>query len=344
MKSVVIAIGGNALVHCCEKETTHEQVLKARKVATQVVQLACEGYKIVVTHGNGPQVGFQLLLSEAAASLPRRSLDVCDACTQGETGYLLQQALNSELRHAGLPMPVVTVVTQCLVSLDDPAMLRPSKPIGPFYSQAEAEDLRQRFGWTIVMDAQRGYRRVVPSPLPLEIIELEVIRQLFNAGALVIACGGGGIPVAWKNDELVGVEAVIDKDFSSSLLASHLETDLFLIGTDTDHVYVDYKKPSQLALHETDTMTLEHYLHEGQFAAGSMGPKIEAVLEFVRGGGMEAVIGSCDELRAALDGTAGTHVTLAREEHFSELPVRPPTRTSTTPVGAPVGLKFNRWV
>ena len=332
MKSMVIAIGGNALVHCCEKESTKQQFLKAHKVAKQIVELARKGYRIVIMHGNGPQVGFQLLLSEAASGLPRRSLDVCDACTQGETGYLLQQALNSELRQAGLAIPVVTVVTQCLVSLNDPAMSRPTKPVGPFYSQAEAEECKRRYDWTIVMDAERGYRRVVPSPRPIEIIELEVIRELFDAGALVIACGGGGIPVAWKGEDLVGVEAVIDKDLSSSLLASQLETDLFLIGTDTDCVYVDYKKASQQALHETDTMTLERHLRVGQFAAGSMGPKIEAALEFVRGGGSEAVIGSCDDLCAALDGIAGTHVTLAREEHFPELPVRPPTRSGLMPV------------
>ncbi len=344
MKNVVIAVGGNALVHCCEKETVQEQALKARKVAEQIVHLAGEGYRIVVTHGNGPQVGFQLLLSEAASGLPRRSLDVCDACTQGETGYLLQKALNSELRHAGLTMPVVTVVTQCLVSLNDPAMSRPTKPIGPFYTKEQAEDFKRRLGWTIGMDADRGYRRVVPSPRPLEILELEVIRQLFTAGALVIACGGGGIPVAWKNDELMGVEAVIDKDLSSSLLASQLETELFAIGTDTDCVYVDYKKPSQKALHETDTTTLEQYLRAGEFAAGSMGPKIESVLEFLRAGGTEAIIGSCDDLCAALDGIAGTHVTLPGQEHFPDLPLRPPTRTVITPVGARAGLKFNRRV
>jgi len=253
-------------------------------------------------------------------------------CTQGETGYILQQALNSELRHAGLAMPVVTVVTQCLVSLKDPAMRRPTKPIGPFYTQAEAEECKRRYGWTIVMDAERGYRRVVPSPRPLEIIELEVIRELFHAGALVIACGGGGIPVAWKGDDLVGVEAVIDKDLSSSLLATELETDLFLIGTDTDSVYLDYKKESQKALHETDTAALERHLREGQFAAGSMAPKINAVLQFVRGGGTEAIIGSCDDLCGALDGMAGTRVTLAHEEHFPELPVRPPTRADLAPV------------
>jgi carbamate kinase len=332
MKSMVIAIGGNALVHCCEKEGTQEQIVKAHNVARQIVQLACKGYRIVVTHGNGPQVGFQLLLTEAATNLPRRPLDVCDACTQGETGYILQQALNSELRHAGLAMPVVTVVTQCLVSLNDPAMSRPTKPVGPFYTQAEAEECKRRYGWTIVMDAERGYRRVVPSPRPLEIIELEVTRELFEAGALVIACGGGGIPVAWKDDELVGVEAVIDKDLSSSLLASQLETDMFVIGTDTDCAYVDYKKASQQALHETDTMTLERHLRAGQFAAGSMGPKIEAALEFVRSGGTEAIIGSCDDLCGALDGTAGTHVTLSHQERFPDLPVCPPTRSGPVTV------------
>jgi carbamate kinase len=309
MKNMILAIGGNALIHPSEKGTMSEQLVNARRVAAQVVRLIRNGYKIVLTHGNGPQVGAELLLTERAAGLvPGRSLDVCDASTQGEMGYLLQQALKSELKLAEWDVPVITVVTQCLVSLDDPAMSNPTKPVGRFFTQAEAEERKRQFGWTMVMDAQRGYRRVVPSPRPLQIIELEAIRNLFESGALVIACGGGGIPVAWVNGDLAGVEAVIDKDLASSLLASQLGVELFVIGTDTDYVYLDYKKSSQRALHRISPVELENYQREGQFAPGSMGPKIESVLQFLRWGGKEAIIASCDGLCQAIEGSAGTHV------------------------------------
>ena len=314
MKTMVLAIGGNSLIHSGEKGTVREQLANARRVAVQVVQLIRQGYRIILTHGNGPQVGAELLLSErAAGAVPGHPLDVCDASTQGEMGYLLQQALHSELRRGSLRVPVVTVVTQCVVSLDDAAMKNPSKPVGRFYTRAEAEECRRQYGWTIVMDANRGYRRVVPSPHPLEIIELEAIQHLVKFGALVIACGGGGIPVAWANGDLVGVEAVIDKDLASSLLASKLGVDLFVIGTDTDYVYLDYKKPSQLPLYRIGAADLERHARAGQFPPGSMGPKVESVLHFLRGGGKEAVIASIDELSMAVAGAAGTHVLPAAE-------------------------------
>jgi len=314
MKSMVLAIGGNSLIPSSEKGTILQQLTNARRVAAQVVGLIRDGYKIVLTHGNGPQVGAELLLSEHAVGLvPTHPLDVCDASTQGEMGYLLQQTLCSELKRAGLHAPVVTVVTQCLVSFDDPAMSHPTKPIGPFYTKAEAEDRKRLLGWAIVEDANRGYRRVVPSPRPLKILELDVIQHLVRFGALVIACGGGGIPVAWVNNNLVGVEAVIDKDFASALLASKLGVDVFLIGTDTDHVFLDYKKPSQRALQRIDTEELERYRKDGQFSPGSMEPKVEAVLEFLRRGGTEAIIASCDKLCVAVEGADGTHIVPKRK-------------------------------
>ncbi len=309
MKRMVLAIGGNSLIHSGEKGTIREQLSNARRVAAEVVHLIRQGYRIILTHGNGPQVGAELLLSERAMGVvPGHPLDVCDASTQGEMGYLLQQALHTELKRAGFHVPVVTVVTQCLVSLDDPAMRNPSKPIGRFYTQAEAQERRCQYGWTIVMDANRGYRRVVPSPHPLEILELEAIQQLVKSGVLVIACGGGGIPVAWVNGDLVGVEAVIDKDLASSLLASKLGVESFVIGTDTDYVYLDYKKPSQQALQRIAAAELERHAHAGQFPPGSMGPKVESVLQFLRAGGTEAIIASVDELSAAVAGAAGTHI------------------------------------
>jgi carbamate kinase len=309
MNSLVLAIGGNSLIPSGEKGTILQQLANARRVAAQIVRLIRDGYKTVLTHGNGPQVGAEVQLSEHAAGLvPTHPLDVCDASTQGEMGYLLQQTLCSELKRVGLHVPVVTVVTQCLVSLDDPAMSHPTKPIGPFYTEAEAEDRKRLLGWTIVEDAKRGYRRVVPSPRPLEILELDVIQHLVKFGALVIACGGGGIPVAWVNNNLVGVEAVIDKDFASALLASKLGVQFFLIGTDADHVFLNYKKPSQQALHRIDADELERYRQAGQFSPGSMGPKVEAALQFLRGGGTEAIITSCDKLCAAVEGAEGTHI------------------------------------
>src|SRR5581483_10851771 len=235
MRTMLLAIGGNSLIRAGEKGTVAEQLANTRRTAAEVVKLISAGYRLVITHGNGPQVGAALLRSERAASqVPGLPLDVCDAATQGEIGYLLQQSLTNELTLAGLRVPVVTVLTQCVVSSDDPAMQHPSKPIGPFYSRDDAEERKRQFGWAIVEDAARGYRRVVPSPAPIEIVELEVIRELVNDGALVIACGGGGIPVVRSEGGLKGVEAVIDKDRASALLAASLCADMFVISTDTD--------------------------------------------------------------------------------------------------------------
>jgi carbamate kinase len=249
------------------------------------------------------------LRSERAASqVPGQPLDVCDASTQGEIGYLLQQSLNTELRLAGLPVPVVTVLTQVVVSLDDPAMKHPTKPIGPFYSRADAEDRKRLLSWEIVEDAARGYRRVVPSPEPLDIMELEIIRNLMERDVLVIACGGGGIPVAWREGSLQGVEAVIDKDRASALLASRLGVDQFVISTDTDYVYLDYKKPTQRPLHTVGCGELQKCADAGHFPPGNMGPKVESVLRFLMQGGREAIITSCENLFSAVSGPVGTHV------------------------------------
>lgn len=309
MKTILLAIGGNSLIRAGEKGNFAEQLANARRTAAQVVALYRSGYRVVLTHGNGPQVGAALLRSERAASqVPGHPLDVCDACTQGEIGYILQQALESELCTAGLRIPVVTVITQSVVSAGDAAMQHPTKPIGPFYSRADAEDRKRQFGWEIVEDASRGYRRVVPSPEPIEIVELGVIQELVERGVLVIACGGGGIPVIWKDGRLEGLEAVIDKDRASALLASHLGVDLFVISTDTDYVYLNYKKPNQLPLRQITSADLQKYLEAGHFPPGNMGPKIESVLRFLRNGGKEAIITSCENLGNAVAGSAGTHI------------------------------------
>ena len=309
MKTMLLAVGGNSLIRAGEKGTIAEQRANAQRTAAQIVGLIRAGYRIVLTHGNGPQVGAELLRSERGASqVPGLPLDVCGASTQGEIGYLLQQSLESELQLAGLHVPVATVISQSLVSLDDPSMKHPSKPIGPFYSRADAEERRRLFGWAIVEDAARGYRRVVASPEPIEIVELEVIRDLVEQGVLVIACGGGGIPVVWNSGRLQGVEAVIDKDRASALLATRLGADLFVISTDTDCVYLDYKKPAQRALRQVRAAELEEYAKAGHFPPGNMGPKIESVLRFLRDGGKEAVITSCENLCQAVAGSAGTHM------------------------------------
>ncbi|HEX6803922.1 MAG TPA: carbamate kinase [Terriglobales bacterium] len=319
---MLLAVGGNSLIRAGEKGTTSEQLANARRTAAEIVKLVGQ-YRMVITHGNGPQVGAALLRSERGASqVPGHPLDVCDACTQGEIGYLLQQSLDTELRLAGLHLPVVTVLTQVIVSLDDPAMQNPTKPIGPFYSRADAEERRARYGWQIVEDAARGYRRVVPSPEPVEILELEIIRDLVNQDALVIACGGGGIPVAWQDGRLQGVEAVIDKDRASALLATTLGVDLFVISTDTDFVYLDYKQPNQRPLCQVSVSDLQDFADAGHFPPGNMGPKVESVLRFLKHGGGEAIITSDGKLGGAIAGKAGTHV-LASHRQNSERDFEP---------------------
>jgi carbamate kinase len=308
-KAILLAIGGNSLIRAGEKGTIAEQFANARLTATAVVGLMRAGYQIVITHGNGPQVGASLLRSERAADqVPGQTLDVCVAATQGEIGYVLQQSLESELEAAKLPVPVVTVLTQCLVGADDPAMLHPTKPIGPFYSQPEAEERKRTLGWDIVEDAARGYRRVVPSPNPVDIVELDAIRDLVRHGALVIACGGGGIPVLRENGRLRGVEAVIDKDRASALLATRLGLDVLAISTDEPCVYLDYKQSSQRPLSITVAQEMEAHYAAGHFPAGNMGPKVESALRFLRNGGKHAVITSYERLLDAFAGRAGTHI------------------------------------
>lgn len=308
-RTALVAVGGNSLIRAGEKGTIAEQRANTARTAESIVQIIRLGYRVVVTHGNGPQVGAALIRSERAADqVYTQPLDVCVASTQGEIGYLLQQSLRQELAFAGLNTPVVTALTQVVVSPDDPAMLRPSKPIGPFYSAREAAAKRDALGWNIVEDAARGYRRVVPSPEPLEIIEEEVIRQLIAVGAIVIAVGGGGVPVVRTNRGLQGVDAVIDKDRASALLASKLNADLFIISTDADRVYVNFKKPGQRPIGRATVSDMQRHYDDGQFPPGNMGPKIESALRFLRAGGREVIITSYERLLDAVRGEAGTHI------------------------------------
>ena len=308
-KTALVAVGGNSLIRAGETGTVAEQLANARRTAHAMVGLIRLGYRLVITHGNGPQVGAQLLRSERASDqVYGQTLDVCGAASQGEIGYLLEQCLRNELADAGIDVPVVSLVTQTVVSLDDPAMQRPSKPIGPFYSRSDAEQKKRQHGWHIVEDAARGYRRVVPSPEPLEIVELDVVRSLVARGVLVVSTGGGGIPVTRVGGQLQGVEAVIDKDRASALLASELGVDLFAISTDTDYVYLSYRKPAQQPLTYVTAEQLEEYHRAGHFPAGSMGPKVESVIQFLRRGGREAVITTFDLLCDAVAGRAGTRI------------------------------------
>ena len=319
---MLIAVGGNSLIRAGEKGTIAEQLANARRTAAAIVGLIQDGFHLVVTHGNGPQVGAQLLRSERAADqVPAQPLDVCGAASQGEIGYLLSQSLQDELAIAGEHVRVVSLVTQSIVSATDPAMKQPSKPIGPFYSRVQAEERKRLLGWEIVEDASRGYRRVVPSPEPVEIVELDVIRSLVSQGVLVVACGGGGIPVVRENGDLHGVEAVIDKDRASDLLASQLGVDVFAISTDTDYVYLDDKKPTQRPLTRVTASDLRQHYSAGHFPPGNMGPKVESALHFLQAGGKEVVITSYEHLRDAVAGRAGTHILPDAEGITRRLPV-----------------------
>jgi len=308
-KTALVAVGGNSLIRAGEKGTIAEQLANTRRTAEAIAGLVRLGYGLVITHGNGPQVGAQLLRSERASDVVYgQTLDVCGAASQGEIGYLLVQALENELAASGIDVPVASLVTQTVVSADDPAMQHPSKPIGPFYSRADAEEKKRLLGWQIVEDAARGYRRVVPSPEPVEIVELEVIRSLVKRGVLVVSTGGGGIPVVRESDRLRGVEAVVDKDRASALLATELGVDLFAITTDTDFVYLNYRKPGQVPLRRVTTSQLEEYGRAGHFPPGNMGPKVESVLRFLRSGGKEAIVTSQELLSESVMGLAGTHI------------------------------------
>ncbi len=311
-KLVLVAVGGNALIRAGQKGTAQEQFENAVDTARAVVRLLKAGHRVVLTHGNGPQVGASLTRSEVAAPYAYRlPLDCCVAATQGEIGYVLQYAMWQALQAEGMHTPVVTLITQVRVDAGDPAFARPTKPIGPFYTRDVAERYRDLFEWHMAEDSSRGYRRVVPSPEPKEIVELEAIQACVDRGLVVIAGGGGGIPVFNDHDITKGVEAVIDKDYTSAILALQLKADLFVIATDVDRVCLDYKRATQRPV---DVLTLDEckrYQAAGQFPAGSMGPKISAAVVFVERGGSTAIITDHEHLYDAVQGQGGTRITAA---------------------------------
>lgn len=309
----VVAIGGNSLIKDPRRVSEEAQAETLRETSRYLADMIAEGWDIAIGHGNGPQVGFILRRAEVAAKyegIHEVPLDVCGAESQGSIGYGLQQALQNELYHRGIQKNVCTIITQTLVDRDDPAFQHPSKPIGGFMDEQEARRREQEMGWTVVEDAGRGWRRVVPSPMPKEIVELDSIRLLIEAGIVVITVGGGGIPVVDIGDgEYRGVAAVIDKDYASSLLARAIQADLFLIATAVEKVALYYGHPEQRWV---DRMTLEEakrYLAEGvHFAPGSMAPKIQAVIWYLEAGGKEALITSPENIGRALHGETGTRI------------------------------------
>ena len=275
---IVVALGGNAILRSKQLNNYGEQFENIRRTCAQIAQLVAEGYQPMLTHGNGPQVGTLLIQNEAASSIvPAVPLDVCGAATQGQIGYMIQQALKNEMRARGLARPVISVVTQVLVDADDPAFAMPVKPIGPFLPRAVAEQRVRERGETWTEVDARGWRKLVPSPQPLGIVEVDVIHALLDAGAVVIACGGGGVPVLRRPDgRLEGVEAVIDKDSAAARLALEVRAGALLILTDVPGVAVDFGKPTQQFLRRVKLTELEHLLVREQFSAGSMGPKVRA--------------------------------------------------------------------
>lgn len=304
---VVVALGGNAILQPGQSGTATEQVENIRTACRQIAQMAVQGWQLVLTHGNGPQVGNRLIQNAGAEpAVPAMPLDVCVAETQGQLGYWFQQLLQHELRRAGRPQTVVSLVTQVVVAAGDPAFQQPSKPVGPFFAADQARDLASRRGWHMAEDAGRGWRRTVASPHPSRIVELPAIRLLLDGGALVIAAGGGGVPVAEGPNGLYGVEAVIDKDLAAQLLAQELQADALLFLTDVRHLMLHYGRPGQRELHRLTVREAERYLAEGHFPAGSMGRKVRAAADHLRAGGRRAVICHLEEAALALAGRAGT--------------------------------------
>jgi len=317
-KTIIIALGGNSLNRANEKGTYEEQYATLWQTSGQLLELIADGYCVVITHGNGPQVGNLLLASEIAKDIvPLMPLDVCGAATQGFIGYMIQQTLANRLREAGLRHHITTVITQVTVDKDDPAFNNPTKPIGPFYNFNEAQKLRRERAWQMIEDSARGYRRVVPSPRPVQIQQARIIRSMLDAGEIVIAVGGGGIPsVRENNGSLRGVEAVIDKDYATSHLAIEVGADTILFLTAVEKVFRDFGLPSQRALDKLTIAEAKQLLAEGQFGVGSMEPKIRAAVEFLKEMGeiephreQEAIITLPETLGEALRGKTGTRIT-----------------------------------
>ncbi len=309
-KIAVVAVGGNSLIAHENRKTIDDQYDAAEESMHHIADMIESGWNVIISHGNGPQVGFILRRSELALhELHPVGMDYAVADTQGAIGYMFQRALRNEFARRGMNKQAVTVVTQVLVDKNDPAFANPSKPIGSFMDAKTAEKRAWELGWIVVEDAGRGYRRVVPSPIPQQILEADPINDLIARGYTVIACGGGGIPVFYKEDgDLRGVEAVIDKDYASGLLAESVNADLFLIATAVDQVAIHFKKPDERWLDQMTVAEAKQYIAEGHFAKGSMGPKVEAIVQFVERTGKTGLITSPANITRALKMETGTRI------------------------------------
>lgn len=306
MAKIVVALGGNAILRPGQRGTYAEQLENVKLTADSIVKLIEAGHTVILTHGNGPQVGTVLIQQESAAEkVPPQPLDVCGAMTQGQIGYMVQNSLDNALRKHGVRRSVVPLVTRSLVDSADPAFTNPTKPVGPFFSEEHAKE-RMATGESWIEDSGRGWRRVVPSPVPVHILEKEMIKAILNSGGIVIAAGGGGIPVVEKDGELVGVEATIDKDLGAYRLALDLEADMLVILTDVEKVAINFGTPNQVNLGELTIEQAQKHLEDGEFGTGSMAPKVTAAINFVKAGGQRAIITSLDNALNAVAGNGGT--------------------------------------
>jgi len=309
-KLALIAFGGNVMLPGKNKGTAAEQYKNAKKAAKLMVDIINKGYELVIVHGNGPQVGNVLLQMESASNIvPSFPIDVCDAMTEGSMGYMLERAILNELRKKSIDKEIVTLITQVVVDKDDAAFEKPSKPIGPFYNPFRAQQLKRDNQWEMVEDAGRGFRRVVPSPKPIDIVPKKAIRAMVEMGFIVIASGGGGIPVFINSMGYIeGVEAVIDKDYSSALIAKEAAVELFIILTGVDRVVKNFGQPNEEPIKVMDVKEAKQLLKEGHFPPGSMGPKISAAIDYIEGGGKEVIITTAEKLKSALIGRSGTRI------------------------------------
>jgi carbamate kinase len=309
-KRAVVALGGNAITTKGDTGKIPEQFARTRQSMGSIVDLIEDGYELAITHGNGPQIGNALIRVEASRNMvPPLPLEICVADLMGGMGYMIEQVLRNTLRERKIKREVVTIVTQVIVDGSNSSLVHPTKPIGPYYTQEQAESLKKETGWVIEPIPGKGYRRLVPSPRPLEIAEKNVIKSLVDGGNIVIAAGGGGVPViVSKNGVLDGVDAVIDKDLAAGVLARDVKADLLLMVTDVDRVCLDYGTPRQKEIDEMSVSMASSYMEVGQFPAGSMGPKIQAAIDFLKSGGSEVIITSIGLARKSLDGKAGTRI------------------------------------
>ena len=310
-KTALIAFGGNALLPKPKRGLQSEQIKHAEKAARLMIHVVRRGYDLIIVHGNGPQVGNLLIqMEESINKVPPFSLDICDAMTEGSMGYMLEKAIINELRKKSVDKEVATLITQVIVDKEDPAFNSPSKPIGPFYSEYRAKMLMREKKWKMLEDAGRGFRKVVPSPKPIDVVPKHVMHDLVHSGKIVIAAGGGGIPVIINSRGLFqGVEAVIDKDYTSGLIARETQADLFIILTNVPQVYLNFGTPREKPILEMTVAEAKQYLAIEQFPPGSMGPKIETAIEYIEGGGKEVLITSANYLKAAMIGRSGTRIT-----------------------------------